>query len=119
MIISLKNTLIYFFLDENFETLHKITTVFDILLIDVSKSYNSVIIKLYNEHAEAIDRLNIISKTDIHGKIIAANDGFCELSGYTREELIGKSHNIVRHPDMSKEIFTDLWRTIQDKKVWK
>jgi len=60
----------------------------------------------------------IISRTDLSGKITYANETFCEISGYTQEELIGQPHNIVRHPDMPKEAFTDLWQTIQNKKQW-
>ncbi len=60
----------------------------------------------------------IISRTDLSGKITYANETFCEISGYTQEELIGQPHNIVRHPDMPQEAFADLWQTIQNKKQW-
>jgi PAS domain S-box-containing protein len=55
----------------------------------------------------------IISETDLNGKIISANDPFCLVSGYTRDELIGSSHNIIRHPSMPKELFRQLWMAIQ------
>ena len=61
----------------------------------------------------------IISRTDLNGIITYANDTFCEISGYTQEELIGKPHNIVRHPDMPTAAFSDLWQTIQNKQQWK
>jgi len=67
----------------------------------------------------AIDKSSIVSKTDLKGIITYANDMFCEISGYTREELIGSSHNIVRHPDVPKSAFEDMWRTIRNKKIWK
>lgn len=67
----------------------------------------------------AIDKSSIVSKTDLKGIITYANDMFCEVSGYTREELIGSSHNIVRHPDVPKEEFKNMWDTIQDKRIWK
>ncbi|QOY52590.1 PAS domain-containing protein [Candidatus Sulfurimonas baltica] len=60
----------------------------------------------------------IISRTDLNGFITYANDVFCKISGYKLEELIGKSHNIVRHPDMPSAIFKDLWETIKSKKQW-
>ena len=60
----------------------------------------------------------IISRTDLNGHITYANDTFCEISGYSIDELIGKAHNIVRHPDMPSVVFKDLWQTIQDKKQW-
>jgi len=67
----------------------------------------------------AIDKSSIVSKTDLKGIITYANDMFCQISGYTREELIGSSHNIVRHQDVPKEAFRDMWETIQNKKIWK
>lgn len=60
----------------------------------------------------------IVSSTDIKGIITYANRKFCEISGYTKEELIGKNHNIVRHPDMPKAAFQELWDTIQGGKEW-
>jgi len=60
----------------------------------------------------------IISRTDLKGIITYANETFCDISGYEEEELIGQSHNIVRHPDMPKDAFKDLWKTIQEKKQW-
>ncbi len=61
----------------------------------------------------------IISRTDLNGVITYANETFCEISGYALEELIGKPHNIVRHPDMPRSVFTDLWQTLDAKKQWK
>ena len=55
----------------------------------------------------------IISKTDLKGNIIFVNSAFCKLSGYSKQELVGQPHNIVRHPDMPKEIFKELWDTIE------
>ncbi len=60
----------------------------------------------------------IISRTDLSGKITYANETFCEISGYSELELIGKPHSIVRHPDMPSAAFEDLWQTIQEKKQW-
>ncbi|MBP9490397.1 MAG: response regulator [Aliarcobacter sp.] len=71
------------------------------------------------EHKKAVDASAIVSKADIHGNITYVNKTFCEVSGYTKEELLGKPHNIVRHPDMPKEIFRDLWETIKSKKIFK
>ena len=61
----------------------------------------------------------IISRTDLFGKVTYANETFCEISGYTQEELIGKPHSIVRHPDMPSAAFEDLWSTIKAGKQWK
>jgi len=71
------------------------------------------------DYRKAIDAGIIVSKTDKNGIITYVNDEFCKISGYTREELIGKYHNIVRHPDMSSEVYQELWRTITAGRIWK
>lgn len=58
----------------------------------------------------------IVSKTDLKGKILYGNKIFIELSGYTEKELLGKPHNIVRHPDMPKVIFKFLWDSVKNGK---
>lgn len=60
----------------------------------------------------------LISITDPKGLIRFANKTFCDLAGFTQEELIGKPHNIVRHRDMPKTAFKDLWETLHAKQVW-
>ena len=60
----------------------------------------------------------IISHTDAKGRITHANDAFIDISGFTRDELIGKSHNMVRHPDMPAEAFRDLWHTVAQCRPW-
>ena len=61
----------------------------------------------------------IVTKTDLKGRITYANPTFVEISGFTAEELIGASHNIVRHPDMPPVAFADLWKTIKAGKPWR
>jgi aerotaxis receptor len=61
----------------------------------------------------------IVTKTDLKGQITYANQAFVDVSGFSRDELIGKSHNIVRHPDMPPEAFADLWRTIGAGHPWR
>jgi len=61
----------------------------------------------------------LVSKTDTKGIITHANDAFVAISGYNRQELIGSSHNIVRHPDMPVEAFADLWQTIKSGLPWR
>ena len=72
-----------------------------------------------NNYQKAIENSNIVSKTDINGIITFVNDEFCNLFGFTKDELIGRNHNIIRHPDTPKENFELLWNTILDKKVYK
>jgi len=61
----------------------------------------------------------LISKTDTKGIITYANDAFLAISGFSREELIGKSHNIVRHPDMPSQAFKWLWDTLKSEHPWR
>lgn len=65
-----------------------------------------------------INNILIISKTSTTGNITYANNLFCKISEYSKEELINKPHNIVRHPDMSKEVFQNMWQTIKEGKTW-
>ena len=75
--------------------------------------------KLLQEYKDAVDEGSIVTKTDLKGIITYVNEPFCELTGYKQEELIGKPHSIVRHPDMPKETFQELWKTIvKKKKSW-
>lgn len=60
----------------------------------------------------------VVSKTDLKGNITYVNDEFVKLSGFSREELIGKNHNFNRHPDVPKKVFKDLWDTIQSGRPW-
>ena len=61
----------------------------------------------------------LISRTDTKGIVTYANDAFVEISGYSHEELIGKSHNIVRHPDMPPQAFKWLWDTLKERRPWR
>lgn len=67
---------------------------------------------------ESLDKVLVISKTDLQGNITYANDLLCELTGYTREEVMGQPHSVVRHKDVPKEVYKEMWDTIQAGKVW-
>ena len=61
----------------------------------------------------------LVSRTDLKGVITYANDAFVEISGFSRSELIGKNHNLVRHPDMPEAAFNDLWTTVKSGLPWR
>ncbi|MFI3186353.1 MAG: methyl-accepting chemotaxis protein [Methylococcaceae bacterium] len=61
---------------------------------------------------------SIVSKTDLKGNITFINDDFLRTSGFTKEELIGSPHNIVRHPDMPEEAFADMWKSLKERRPW-
>ncbi|MEZ5659565.1 MAG: methyl-accepting chemotaxis protein [Burkholderiaceae bacterium] len=60
----------------------------------------------------------LVSTTDEKGRIVHCNESFIEASGFTRDELIGQPHNLIRHPDMPEEAFRDMWATIQQGRLW-
>lgn len=74
---------------------------------------------LANEYKKAVDESAIVTKATTDGIITFVNDEFCRTSGYSKEEVLGKSHNIVRHPQNPNTLFENLWNTILDKKIWK
>jgi aerotaxis receptor len=61
---------------------------------------------------------SLVSVTDVKGRIVYCNPAFIEVSGFTRSELLGQAHNLVRHPDMPQEAFRDMWETIQAGLPW-
>ena len=74
---------------------------------------------MLKQYKDAIEKSNIISKTDVAGIITFVNDEFCKISGYTRSELLGQNHNIIRHPDVPESTFKLLWETIKSKQTYK
>ena len=81
-------------------------------------SLNEKVNELSN-YLEIMDQNINFSTTDLKGVITKVSSAFCKVCGYTKEELISKTHNIVRHEDMPKEVYEDLWETINKDLVWK
>jgi len=76
-------------------------------------------LKVLNDFKFSLDQSAIIAFTDKNGVITSVNDNFCEISGYNREELVGKTHQIINSKHHSKEFFQDVWKTITSGKVWR
>ncbi len=74
--------------------------------------------KMILKQAKTLSEHVIYSRTNENGIITDVSELFCKISGYSREELIGKPHNIVRHPDTPKELFKELWSYLKAGKVW-
>ena len=74
--------------------------------ISKQKEYLKSLLQIYDKNV-------IFSKTDLKGFITHVSEAFCKISGYTKEELIGQNHNIIRHPDMPKETFRYLWEELK------
>ncbi|MCK5110945.1 MAG: PAS domain S-box protein [Arcobacteraceae bacterium] len=120
-----KNALIEFMYEAKINSLaiqKEILYIYEKNFEGVLKKYSQTIQNInkdLNISNHLIDDHIVMSTTDLQGIITSASQAFCEISGYTKEELIGQPHNIVRHPDMPKETFTELWKTIQNEEVWK
>ncbi|MCD6433915.1 MAG: FIST C-terminal domain-containing protein, partial [Sulfurimonas sp.] len=100
--------------DKRDVTLKALTT----LIGKTSEDLNENISYLH-QFKEIVNDASIISITDKKGIITEAKENFTKLSGYERDKLVGKSHNIIRDKSMSNEVFKDLWTTIKSGKVWK
>ena len=72
-----------------------------------------------NEEVSYSTDKELVSTTDLRGVITYANPAFCQVAGYSAEELIGKNHNIVRHPDMPAAAFADLWQKLKQGQSWR
>ncbi len=104
---------------DELELIHRVKT--NVELFNIRQALQSEVDEtktLLEQYKEAVDVGSLVSKTDPYGVITYVNDKFCEVSKYTREELIGKNHNIIRSPDVSPDIFKNLWDTIKAKKTW-
>lgn len=71
-----------------------------------------------NQYKKAVDISSIVSKTNKDGVITFVNDAFCDISGFSREEIIGNTHHIVRHPEMNKHVYKDVWDTLKTNNPW-
>lgn len=76
-------------------------------------------VALLSSYREALDESSVVSKSDLRGDITYVNEKFCEVSGYKKEEVLGKPHSILRHQDMPQTIFREMWDTLHEKKPWK
>ncbi|MDP5039362.1 MAG: PAS domain-containing protein, partial [Paraglaciecola sp.] len=74
---------------------------------------------IINEEVKFNQGEELVSVTDTRGVILYANPQFCQIAGYTVEELIGQNHNVVRHPDMPKAAFADMWDKLKAKQAWR
>lgn len=104
---------------DELELIHRVKTHVDLfsakeeLLKEVHETKS-----LLEQYKLAVDASASVSKADLDGNITYVNDKFCELTKYSRQELIGKNHRMFRSPDVSDEIYKFMWETIKSKKIW-
>ena len=75
--------------------------------------------KKLQDYIKIINENIIISSTNKDGYIIDVSEAFCKISGYKKEELLGKTHNIVKHPDMDNKFYENMWKTLLSGNIWK
>lgn len=74
--------------------------------------------KLFDDYKQIVDVHNIVTLSDLEGNITYANENFCKLSGYSLNEIAGRNHNILRHPNTSDEYYKQLWDTVKNKQIF-
>jgi len=121
---SISTLLVYFFTEELLKS--------EQYIIEEREKELSTFLKMFADLSEENKKLSgeleqfftdfdtyvISSKTDLFGRITYASKAFQKISGYTEEEMLGSSHNILRHPDMDSSVFKEMWETIEDGNIW-
>ncbi|MCT7520209.1 PAS domain-containing protein [Aliarcobacter cryaerophilus] len=79
---------------------------------------NKLLKNSYDELFSQVDEYVLKLDTDLDGKITFVTKSFCEMSGYSKDEIVGKNANILRHPDMSQNFYKNLWKELRAKKIW-
>ncbi|MDY3199544.1 MAG: PAS domain-containing sensor histidine kinase [Arcobacter sp.] len=121
---TFKNSLIEFAFKSKLETAKLIEEIdfyfekiFSVLLDIYSKSIAQIENAL-NKSVDIVDKYVIMSRTDINGVIISVSNAFCKISGYESYEMIGKTQEFFKHPDMKAEFFNEIKKTIQSGNMW-
>lgn len=107
----------YLFKPISLERLDKILAKYKKTILQNRKFLNQH--KLLEEYKSAIDVSAAVTKTDLDGVITYVNDSFCKMTGYEKEEVVGKKHNLVKHPETSKKIYVEMWKQVNAKKIWR
>ncbi|QOG12733.1 diguanylate cyclase [Arcobacter sp. FWKO B] len=86
---------------------------FNIIINKLQLSYDTI-----KRYTKLIDENVITSSTDLKGNITYTSEAFAKISGYSQGELVSKNHRIIRHPDMPKELYENMWKTIKNNNTW-
>jgi diguanylate cyclase (GGDEF)-like protein/PAS domain S-box-containing protein len=101
---------------------YNVVLVIDHNLYGVMSVFSEMILEHEKElriHQRIIEENVLYTRTDLLGVIVEATEAFCELCGYSKKELIGKTHALIKHPGVDESIYKDLWNTITSGQVWK
>ena len=113
--------------DFDYTLLWQVSVVFLLIVLGVLYKNRAVILlnrelikakQEIDEQQKMVNKYVLILSTDLNGIITDVNEAYCKFTGYSKEELIGQKHNIMRHPDIHDEFFEDMWSTILDNKIW-
>jgi len=102
--------------DEIFELSKAFDDMFDRLKQQESNLQDSI--NLLNQYKSAVDYSSIVSKTDKRGKITYVNEKFCKVTGFEKDDLIGKSHSILRHPTTPNSLIKNIWDSLKKGTIW-
>ncbi len=119
-----KNALIEFTYDlkiSNLQIEKEINYIFENNFAGILDKYSNNTLNIQNQFLKQTDIINkyvIMSKFDLKGVIISVSEAFCKISGYEADELVGKTHNILRHSEMPSSLFKKIWKTLKKEKTW-
>jgi diguanylate cyclase (GGDEF)-like protein/PAS domain S-box-containing protein len=111
--LSYSKKIIFYFILSLIVTMIVINYTFNIFIKTLENAYNKI-----KRYADLVNKNVIISSTDLDGKITFVSDALIETCGYTKDELLGQNHNIMKHSDTKKELHNDLWKTITEDKIY-
>ncbi|RXJ98426.1 hypothetical protein CRU98_10345 [Arcobacter sp. CECT 8986] len=105
----------------SFELDKELDNIFELNFSDILSKYTQTVNEVEDKLIKTLSIVNkyiIMSKTNKEGIITEVSEGFCEVAGYKKDELLGRPHNIIRHPDMNSLLFKQMWQTILSGKIW-
>ena len=124
LFITLKSAILEY-LDKlninTFEVYKEVNQLFEEIFIKFLEIYTKTandIEKALSKSADIVDKLVVLSRTDLNGKILKVSSAFCKINGYKNADLVGQTHALLKHPDTSKELISNLWETISSGNVW-
>lgn len=121
---GLKNAIVELCMDRQIDVndFSEVITILDQNLYKILSIYTNKILeheRNLNQYSKIINEHVLLSVTDTEGKITYASDAFCELTGYSKNEILHQSHSLIRHSDMKKDFFQKMWGQILSGNVWK